>query len=68
LWSDECGVEMTAQDYYQKGNECRRRGDWQGALNNYIRATELDPESPAVYAKEMLDNIMNYYNKDCYNP
>lgn len=68
MWSDECGVEMTAQDYYQKGNECRRRGDWQEAINNYVRASELDPDSPAVYAKHMLDDIMNYYNKDCYNP
>ena len=28
----------------------------------------LDPESPAVAAKEMLDDIMNFYCKDYYNP
>ena len=50
------------------GNECRKNGNWQDAINNYMRASELDPGSPAVYAKQMLDDIMNYYNKDCYNP
>ena len=28
----------------------------------------LDPESPAVQAKEMLDDILNFYHKDYYNP
>lgn len=59
---------MTAEDYYKLGNECRKNGNWQDAINNYMRASELDPGSPAVYAKQMLDDIMSYYNKDCYNP
>jgi tetratricopeptide repeat protein len=28
----------------------------------------LDPNSPAVIAKEMVENILNFYNKDAYNP
>lgn len=59
---------MTAEDYYQLGNEYRRQGNWQLALNNYLEAISLDPESPAVEAKRMLDNILNFYNKDAYNP
>ncbi len=59
---------MTANDYYLKGNEYRRQGNWQQAINCYLEAIELDPESPAVQAKEMLDDILNYYNKDLYNP
>ena len=31
-------------------------------------AIALDPESPAVTAKEMLDSIMSFYCKDYYNP
>ena len=60
--------KMTAEDYYQKGNEYRRQGNWQMALNNYLEAIALDPESPAVQAKEMLDDILNFYHKDYYNP
>ena len=59
---------MKANDYYLKGNEYRRQGNWQQAINCYLEAIELDPESPAVQAKEMLDDILNYYNKDLYNP
>ena len=29
---------------------------------------ELDPDSPAVEAKRMLDDILSFYNKDAYNP
>ncbi|AUI54805.1 tetratricopeptide repeat protein [Prevotella jejuni] len=59
---------MTAEEYFQRGNEYRQRGDWQEALANYMEAIELDPNSPAVVAKEMLENILNFYNKDAYNP
>jgi len=59
---------MTAEEYYQKGNEYRRQGNWQEAINHYMEAIALDPESPAVQAKEMLDDILNFYHKDYYNP
>ena len=59
---------MTANDYYLLGNRYRKEGNWQMAINNYLEAIALDPQSPAVEAKKMLDDILNYYNKDCYNP
>lgn len=59
---------MTAEEYYRQGNDFRRQGNWQKALNCYIEAIRLDPESPAVEAKKMLDDILNYYCKDIYNP
>ena len=59
---------MTAEEYYRLGNRYHKEGNWQEALNNYIAAIELDPESPAVEAKKMLDDILNYYCKDMYNP
>ena len=59
---------MTAEQWYQQGNEARRAGQWHEAINCYIQAAELDPESPAVEAKRMLDNIMAFYCKDMYNP
>ena len=51
---------MTAQEYYIQGN-----GE---AINCYIKAIELDPDSPAAEAKRMLDDIMAFYCKDMYNP
>ena len=58
----------SADEYYRLGNEYRRQGNWQLALNNYMEAIEIDPESPAVEAKKMLDDILNFYHKDAYNP
>jgi len=57
-----------AEEYYQKGNEARKQGLWHEAINCYIQAIELDPDSPAVEAKRMLDDIMAFYCKDMYNP
>uniref|UniRef100_UPI0027E33773 tetratricopeptide repeat protein n=1 Tax=Prevotella sp. TaxID=59823 RepID=UPI0027E33773 len=53
---------------YKLGNEHRRKGDWQHALDNYLEAIALDPQSPAVEAKRMLDDILAYRCKDMYNP
>ena len=59
---------MTAEEWYQKGNEARKQSQWHEAINCYIQAIELDTESPAVEAKRMLEDIMAYYHKDMYNP
>ena len=59
---------MTADEWYQKGNEYRRRSDWKHAMDCYMEAIALDPQSPAVEAKRMLDDIMSFYHKDAYNP
>ena len=59
---------MTAEEFYRLGNEFRKKGDWQQALNNYMEAIALDPESSAVEAKKMLEDILDFYHKDAYNP
>ena len=59
---------MTAEDYYKLGNEYRRKGDWKHAIDNYLEAIALDPESPAVEAKQMLDDMFAFFCKDMYNP
>ena len=59
---------MTAEEWYQKGNEYRKQGDWNHAIDCYLEAIELDAESPAVEAKKMIDDILNFYHKDAYNP
>ena len=60
--------EPTAEMYYQQGNAFRKQGQWHEAINCYIQAIALDPDSPAVEAKRMLDDIMAFYCKDMYNP
>ncbi|MBQ7572067.1 MAG: tetratricopeptide repeat protein [Bacteroidaceae bacterium] len=57
-----------AEALYQQGNQYRKQSDWQHALECYHRAIELDPSSPAVKAKEMVDNILAYYCKAMFNP
>lgn len=59
---------MTAEEWYRKGNEHRRRGEFAEALNCYMESIALDPESPAVVAKQMLDEQYSFYYKDLYNP
>ena len=57
----------TAEAYYLRGNAYRKMGDWQGALNSYQEAIELNPESPAAEARNMVMDILNFYNKDMFN-
>lgn len=57
-----------AERLYCKGNEYRKQSDWQHALECYNQAIELDPQSPAKKAKEMLMNILNYRCKEMFNP
>lgn len=61
-------LQVTAEEFYALGNEYRRKGDWKHAIDNYLEAIALDPDSPAVEAKKMLDDILNFYCKDIYNP
>lgn len=59
---------MNAEEWYKEGNLRRKRQDWQGALNCYQEAIDLGSESPAVHARKMLMEIIEFYNKDMYNP
>ena len=62
-------MRLTKSDeLYERGNAFCKQGNWQEAINCYMEAIELNPDSPAVEAKAMLDDILNFYNKDAYNP
>lgn len=53
--------------YYILGNAYRKIGDWQGAINNYLEAIAINPESPAKQAYDMANDILDFFNKDMYN-
>lgn len=55
------------QVYYLLGNAYRKLGDWQHAINNYLKAIEINPSSPANQAYQMANDILNFFNKDMYN-
>ena len=59
---------LTARQWYEKGNSYSRKGDWQNAIECDMESIELDADSPAVEAKAMIEGILNFYNKDAYNP
>ncbi len=61
-------TRQSSREHYLRGNQFRQQGQWHEAINEYIAAIELDPDSPAVEAKQMLDDILNFYHKDAYNP
>lgn len=52
---------------YLRGNIYRKQGNWKEALQCYAQAVELNPESPAKEASEMVMQIMNFYDKERYN-
>lgn len=53
--------------YYLKGSAYMKLGNWQQAINCFLLAEKLDYNSPAVEARKMLQDIMEFYNKDMYN-
>ena len=61
------GGRMDDTLYYLLGNAWRKKGNWQMAINNYLEALHLNPDSPARQALEIANDILDFYNKDMYN-
>ncbi|MFA7082292.1 MAG: tetratricopeptide repeat protein [Bacteroidales bacterium] len=53
--------------YYLLGNIYRKKQDWANAVNSYVKAIDINPESPAVQSKEMCIDVLKFYNTDMYN-
>lgn len=56
------------EELYQQGNAFRKIQDWKRALECYAEAIELNPQSPARHARDMLLSILNYRCKALLNP
>lgn len=44
---------------------CGHRAD---AINDYLAAIDINPDSKARMALKTANEILDYYNKDLYNP
>lgn len=60
--------DVLAQAYYIRGNAYRQQGDMRQAMNSYLEAMELDPDGPAAQAYRTMQEILNFYDHDLYNP
>lgn len=59
---------MTEAEWIAKGKEAYARMDWKVCLDAYAEAIRLNPTSEAVELRRMTMRIIEFYNKDQYNP
>ena len=60
--------ENLAIAYYLRGNAYRQNGNVRMALNSYLESMDLDPDGSAAEAYRHLQELLDFYNKDYYNP
>ncbi len=53
--------------HYLIGRARMKQGRWGDAISAFLKAESADPDGPAREAREMLDDILAFYNKDMYN-
>lgn len=51
-----------------RGNAYRKMNNWKNAMSDYCKAIDINPKSDAVQAYQAAQDIMNFFNKDLYNP
>lgn len=55
--------------YVERGKLLYKGGEFGEALNDFIKAGEIDPENvEAAELKKILEDIFEYRYKDYYNP
>ena len=54
--------------FYMLGNAYSRMSDWKHAIESYKAAIALNPDSPAVEADKKIQEILNFYCHDLFNP
>lgn len=62
------GTPDRAWALYMKGRIAWKRGQKSSAMSFYAEAAALEPASEAATALEQARQIMDFYNKDLYNP
>ena len=58
---DDTALTMRGMKYWGKGDRA-------SAINDYLAALRINPESSAKEALKMTNEILDFYNKDLFNP
>ena len=58
---------LHAAEVADKARLYMKRSQWTEAIGCFLKSEELDPEGPAAESKRMLQDILDFYNKDMYN-
>ena len=56
------------QELIKKGKDAFAHGDWKTCLDSYSEAMRLNPASEAAHLHKMTMEIIEFYNKDRFNP
>lgn len=69
LLIDRAGLAFgkSAELYYLKGKVHMRESEWTHAMSCFLKAEEIEPNGPAHECLLMLNDIMEFYNKDMFN-
>lgn len=59
--------EQSADLFYLEGKLYMKQSQWGDAISSFLKAEEMDAASPARQCREMLQDILAFYNKDMYN-
>lgn len=59
---------MTEEEYIAQGDTAWKEQDWKRCLDSYTEAITLNPESLAKEKREMVMQIIRFFNKDMLNP
>ena len=63
-------LESNPQDarmHLLHGKLMMKESRWGDAISCFLKAEAIEPDGPAREAREMLTDIMDFYNKDMYN-
>lgn len=61
-------AKALAEMYFRRGKLYWRLGRRSAATSDYVKASSLDADSPAVKALEQARDVEAFFNPDLYNP
>ncbi|MBO5704276.1 MAG: hypothetical protein J6R91_06895 [Bacteroidaceae bacterium] len=56
-----------AERFYLFGRIYLKQNQWKKATDCFLQAQMLEPDGPAGQQLEMINSIMDFFNKDLYN-
>lgn len=64
----QAAPDASDEPYIERGLLYWKLGKRAEAINDYNEAIRINPTSRALQVKEATYSILDYYNKDLYNP